>query len=184
MYIKFSNVSKKLIYSVKILKSYLRITGNDHDELLENLQRSAIAFVEKRLGKSLLRRHVEVQHDNEFILPFGPVTDIIEDPSYMLKAKRASRPSSTVTQYPLNWTLTPYKDSYQLNFDFHWSCPLVRIVYETGYENPEDIPACQRHAVLGTINWLYRGGKDLPSLDQHIEPWLKSERAYNILVAA
>lgn len=183
MYIKFSNISPKLIYSTKILKSYLRITGDDQDALLESFQRSAIAFVEKRLGRSLLSKHIEIHHDNAFLLPFGPVVDIIEEPTYVSKSKNKSSKSS-ISKHPLTYTLTPYQDSFQLNFDFHWSCPMIRIVYKAGYANPEDIPACQRHAVLGTINWLYRGGKDLPSLDDHIDPWLKTERSYNIVVAA
>jgi hypothetical protein len=78
MDIKVLERSQNALLSLSLIKHYLRIQGDDHDELLSYYLTVATEWVENRLNKALLhQKRCITHHNNTFKLPFGPVIEII-----------------------------------------------------------------------------------------------------------
>jgi uncharacterized phiE125 gp8 family phage protein len=158
------------VLSLDRVKSYLRITHNDDDSLLHYLMGIAVEWVENELNKSLLRQKRSVVHDNNcFCLPYGPLIDIISV-KYHKKILAEGE-----------YKVTPKGDSLVIEVPFHWKSPNIEVVYWAGFgENPDDIPPALRHAVLGTMEYLYDHKGDINALEDATLPWLKAHRTYRV----
>lgn len=161
----------KQLFSLDMLKCHLRITSNESDEYLNYLMTVATDWVEDELGKTLLKQTRMVIHDNNsFCLPYGPVIKVVEV-KYHKKLLKEDEYSISCDDW----------QKVKITVPFRWKCPNVEVMYEAGFgDNPEDIPAALRHAVLGTIEYLYAKKGELTALDGLTAPWLRAHRSYEI----
>jgi uncharacterized phiE125 gp8 family phage protein len=159
------------LFSLQLIKCHLRIHHSDHDELLTYLTTVATDWVEETLGKSLLKETRQVTHNNNcFCLPYGPVTKV-------LNVKYSNKVLD-----PDQYSVVSKGDTLEVSVPFRWKSPEIVITYESGYgENPEDVPSVVRHAVLGTIEYLYENKGDIRALNHQTAPWLNALRSYRIV---
>lgn len=159
------------LFELPMLKSHLRVTSDEHDTLLTYLMTVATDWVENELGKTLLTQRLRVMHDNNsFCLPFGPVQKVLR---VIYNKKEIS---------PNDFSLEPQGDSLKITVPFRWKTSIVDVIYEAGFGNAsEDVPSSLRHAVLGTIEYLYRHKGDLNALKDQTTPWLRAYRSYRII---
>lgn len=159
------------LFTLDLVKCQLRIHHTDHDDLLKYLTTVATDWVEETLGKSLLKETRQVIHNNNcFCLPYGPVTKV-------LNVKYGNKVLDE-NQY----SVSAKGDSLEVSVPFRWKSPEVVVTYEAGYgENPDDVPAVLRHAVLGTIEYLYENKGDIRALNHQTAPWLQAHRSYRIV---
>jgi hypothetical protein len=112
-----------------------------------------------------------VAHDNNsFCLPFGPVQKVLTV-SYNKKDLQQN-----------DFTAEPKGDSLKITVPFRWKTSIVEVTYEAGFgQEADDVPSSLRHAVLGTIEYLYRHKGDLNALKDQTTPWLRAYRSYRIV---
>jgi uncharacterized phiE125 gp8 family phage protein len=158
------------LFELGFIKSYLKISTKDDYALLQYFLSVATEWVENELNKSLLTQKRYVSHRNNcFCLPYGPVIKI-EEVKYHHKVLKEDE-----------YTLIPKQDSVIIQVPFHWKSPVLEVTYVAGFgDNPEDVPLAMKHAVLGTIKYLYDHDGDMGSLEDCTLPWLKSHRTYSL----
>lgn len=162
------------LFTLSFIKSHLRITFSDHDELLLFYLTAATDWVEEQLGKTLLKTTRQVSHhNNKFVLPYGPI----------LKITAVSYHKKPLTDK--EYTVTSYGDSLEIKLPFYWTCPTAVVTYEAGFgETPEDVPSSIRNAILGTLEYLYENRGELGDfrgLEEQKELWLKAHRTYRLV---
>lgn len=159
------------LFPLQMLKDILLINTDHTDMQLAYYLRVATAWVEDNLNKSLLRKTLLVKHNNtRFCLPYGPVCRIIEVKYH----KTVLRPDQ--------YTQAIKGDSLIIEVPFHWGKDrTVEVTYEAGYgDHPDDVPQALRHAVLGTVSYLYDNQGDKALLEQYTAPWLQAHRLYRM----
>lgn len=159
------------LFELAFLKSHLNISTKDHDVLLTYLMTVATDWVENQLGKTFLTQILKVTHNNNcFALPFGPVQEVIK----VIYNKQELGPN--------NYVVDPEGDSLKITVPFRWKTTMVEVTYKAGYGVEADrVPSALRHAVLGTIEYLYNNKGDLRTLNDQTAPWLRAYRCYRIV---
>jgi|688.fasta_scaffold1460791_1 uncharacterized phiE125 gp8 family phage protein len=162
---------KKTIFDLKFIKNYMRVSGDDHDASLTYLMEVATDWVEEELGKTLITQTRNVIHrNNSFRLPYGPILKVLKVVYHKQELKEG------------DYTLEPLGDSVLLTVPFRWKCPEVDVTYEAGFgESAEEVPSVLRHAVLGTLEYLFEHKGDITSLENQSAPWLKAHRSFHVL---
>lgn len=159
------------LFPLDFIKSHLRISHDGQDDLLRYLLGVATDWVENELGKSLLKETRQVTHNNNrFCLPYGPIIKIL--------AVQYHKKTLSQGEYGEN----PMGDTLEISVPFRWKCPQVVVQYEAGYgENARDVPSALRHAVLGTLEYLYENKGETETLEHHTAPWLRAHRSYRLI---
>ncbi len=138
----------------------------------------AIEWVQDQLGKTLLTTNREtVSYNNRFVLPYGPVLwnassqnkDIIKKVIY---GKKELEPSE--------YKVRIVGDSVEIQVPFSWKERALTVQYVSGYGDRQAVPTPLKHAVMGTIEYLYNNNGNVEVLEAATAPWLQGCRTYRL----
>ena len=174
MHIKITTPSQETFFELSFVKTFLRITHDEDDELLAHIMTTAVEWVERELEKTLLTKEIYVAHDNNrFLIPCGPVQSVTS-----VKRKGATLEEGK------DYTLTPRGDSFVIETPFRWKSAKLEIEFKAGFgDTAQEVPPTLKNAVLGTIGYLYenRGRINEKELYEQATPWLHSHRCYSLV---
>jgi uncharacterized phiE125 gp8 family phage protein len=142
--------SQNFPISFELLKCYLRINHNDHDDLLKEMIAMAKASVEQETETALLEKTLEVEHNNTHVfLPYKPVQKVLE---VFLNDKKLEEDQFAVevngNQYHVLITPKPFTRMPRTK--------RLRVRYVVGYgSEAKDVPSALREAVLREVKDLY-----------------------------
>lgn len=158
--IKIIEFSSKQVATLAQVKDYMNRNDSVHDELLNQIIKSATLWIENRTRRLLTIKKIQCLSVSYPSLswPYQPYIETESVTGFLdYERKKACR----IKQY----TETPES----LNHDFKG--PWIEVVYKAGYENPpEDLV----HAVLMMVNYLYDirfEPVDRTPIDQLIAPY-------------
>lgn len=145
-------------------KLYLRVDGNEEDNLIADLISAARDAAEKYLRASLVEQQWKISFDDyapdTVLLAYGPVVSV-ESVTVIDRDGNAQTYSSGL------YSLNAGKDA--LRFDTMLYSHRIEIVYNTGYGNPSDIPTPIRYGMLAHIAAMHeqRGETVLAAMPKH-----------------
>lgn len=155
--------SPHLLLGLEEVKCFLRLHHDREDEVIRNLIRVAMDWVEECTGKTLLKKRLEYTHHNNLVfLPCGPVRRI-------LSVRTRLRALVEGTDYKiLNRSHTK-----AIEIPFRWRRQSITVTYEAGFgEGPEEVPLTLRQAVLSTVAYLYENRDAKLPLHPPVDPWI------------
>jgi hypothetical protein len=170
--------SLKLFEDAEII-NHLRIQPQDiSTDQIKYYMDVAMEWVQDQLGKTLLTMNREmVCYNNRFVLPYGPVLwtassqnkDIIKKVIY---GKKRLEPSE--------YKVRIVGDSVEIQVPFSWKERALTVQYVAGYGDAKAVPTPLKHAVMGTIEYLYNNNGNLEVLEAATAPWLNGCRTYRL----
>ena len=170
--------SLKLFEDAEII-NHLRIQPQDiSTDQIKYYMDVAMEWVQDQLGKTLLTMNREtVCYNNRFVLPYGPVLwtassqnkDIIKKVIY---GKKELEPSE--------YKVRIFGDSVEIQVPFSWKERALTVQYVAGYGDAKSVPTPLKHAVLGTIEYLYNNNGNVEVLEAATAPWLNGCRTYRL----
>ncbi len=162
--------NERLVLDLPMLKSFLRIRGDQDDEILTELTKIATQWLEERSDKTFLRQTLRVIHDNNsFDLPRSPVIKVLE----VIYHKK--------TLTPQEYDLQTRGGRTRITVPFRWKSPELKVTYEAGFgDTPEDVPPVLRQALRGIVEYLYTNGQDVKALEDKTLPWILNQRQFRL----
>lgn len=174
MKIQIIQQSKEPVLDIAFVKSFLRIPTDKEDALLSDLIATATEWVENQIERSILQKTLKVMHYNHsFPLPQGPVLKVIE-------VKKKGKVLSLEKE---EYELVDQGHATYLKTPFSWRNTKIEVTYEAGFaRKPQDVPQALRHAILGTVKYLYKGGAiNAKEIYDQTAPWLQAYREYRLV---
>ena len=122
------------ILSLAQAKTFMRVEGNDEDDLIESMIEESIQFVEEQYGFQLVTKTVTVEYEffgKEVNLPLYPATSVT--------SVKTIQPDGS--EHTLTVNEDYYKTGDKLVFDnvYGWEIPedrvRLKIVYTAGYQS-------------------------------------------------
>ena len=161
------------------IRHHLRLQNRDisTDEIKYYLD-VAMEWVQDQLGKTLLTTTREtVSYNNRFILPYGPVLwkASIENKEVIKKVMYGKKELE-----PSGYKIRIVRDSVEIQVPFSWKEKALTVQYVAGYGDAGSVPTPLKHAVMGTIEYLYNNNGNIDLLQAATAPWLKGCRTYRI----
>ena len=163
--VKPTTEPRKSPVTLQQVKDYMRINGSQVDEELKGFIKSAVTYLENKMGRALLHKTYQCLYaSNRTIrLPYMPIS-FIHSVTGFSDFKR-EKPTEIQDYKVLN-------DQLKIPFSGPW----IEVVYTAGYtENPKDLPPDLIQAVLLTVSCLYdmrTGEVDLTPVNDLIAPYL------------
>jgi hypothetical protein len=168
----------KLFDDAEII-NHLRVQSRDlSTDQIKYYMDVATQWVQDQLGKTLLTMTREtVVYNNRFVLPYGPVLwnassqnkDIITKVIYGKKELE-----------PHEYKVRMVGDSVEIQVPFSWKERALTVQYVAGYGDAGAVPTPLKHAVMGTIEYLYNNNGNLEVLEAATAPWLQGCRTYRL----
>lgn len=149
---KILEYSEQNIVRLEDIKNYMRISGDNDDNLIIFFINSSIQTAENFMKISLTKKVIEVQVDNssDIRLPFVPVLEIM---SVEVNNKKLD-----ADEFILNKDILTLKN--------HVGCEKLKIIYSTGHQDPINIPMPVIQGIMSHIANMYdMRGVDLGSID-------------------
>jgi hypothetical protein len=168
----------KLFDDAEII-NHLRVHSQDiSTDKIKYYMDVAIEWVQDQLGKTLLTMTREtVGYNNRFVLPYGPV---------LWNASGQSKDTIKKVIYgkkelePSEYKVRIMGDSVEIQVPFSWKEKALTVQYVAGYGDGQAVPTSLKHAVMGTIEYLYNNNGNVEVLEAATAPWLKGCRTYRI----
>lgn len=152
--------------NVEEVKTFLNLTSNDHDAMLEMLIRSAREWAEKTTGRRLLSQTVKQYWDQwptcEWTLGATPCTSVT---SIQYIDENGATQTWATTNYTADTKsliprIFPTED---VDYPALGQYPnAVICTYVAGYSTPANVPADAKAAMLQKIAFLYENREDIP----------------------
>ena len=165
---KMTTVSAPAVEPVNLaeVKSFLRITHNQEDSVLNGYIKAARMFCENYTGKSfinrsLLARYERLENPEHILLPRGPVVSVDDVKTYGT--------DETVTvlsddAYALDVVVGSLKIASLANLNGQrGGHKVLDVTYTAGYgDTADDVPEPIRQAILMKATQMYEGRGDVP----------------------
>lgn len=165
---KMTTVSAPAVEPVNLdeVKSFLRITHNQEDSVLNGYIKAARMFCENYTGKSfinrsLLARYERLENPERIVLPRGPIVSVENVKTYGT--------DETVTDLSDDaYALDVVAGSLKIASSSSLICQkgghkILDVTYTAGYgETADDVPEPIRQAILMKATQMYEGRGDVP----------------------
>lgn len=131
-------------------KTYLRVTVNDDDTLIQSLIAAARQSAEEYLRRSLVTQTLKISLQGDayavIALPRGPVQSVTS-------VTAVARDDSTAVISASGYYLSASKE--QVEFDAYVSAHRVEVVYVAGYGAASAVPDAIKQGILAHVSKLY-----------------------------